>query len=123
MIRGIGTDVLDIRRVEKILQRRANLFMHRVLSPAETEVYYTRHIASRSEYVAGRFAAKEAIAKAIGCGLARLGMAAVDISLGAQGLTVTWLGARPANVASSDKIHVSISHTAEIAFATAIWEA
>lgn len=126
MIRGIGNDVIEIKRIETALKRAKGVeakFLARVLSPQELSTSERMGQARRAEFVAGRFAAKEAIAKAIGCGLARVAMNGLDISVGASGLRVTWLiGRQPSRVAEDDHFHVTISHTASLAFATAIWE-
>jgi holo-[acyl-carrier protein] synthase len=72
MIYGIGTDVCDIRRVAATLARRGDRFAEKVLGPNEIDVYRRRR--SRAEtrgiaYLATRFSAKEAFAKAIGLGM------------------------------------------------------
>ncbi|MBE2245383.1 MAG: holo-ACP synthase [Burkholderiaceae bacterium] len=72
MIYGIGTDICDIRRIEAALARRGERFAHKVLGPRELQVYAGRRarIAARGlRYLATRFAAKEAFAKAIGLGI------------------------------------------------------
>ena len=72
MIHGIGTDICDIRRIEAALARRGERFAHKVLGPRELQVYEGRRkrIAARGlRYLATRFAAKEAFAKAIGLGI------------------------------------------------------
>ena len=72
MIYGIGTDVCDIGRIASALQRRGERFVQKVLGPSEVEVFRRRHaaVARRGEaYLATRFAAKEAFAKAIGLGM------------------------------------------------------
>lgn len=72
MIHGIGTDVCDIRRIERALQRRGERFAERVLGAHEIEVFRARRaqVSSRGiSYLATRFAAKEAFSKAIGLGM------------------------------------------------------
>lgn len=72
MIHGIGTDICDIRRIEAALARRGERFVRKVLGPRELQVYAGRRarIAARGlRYLATRFAAKEAFAKAIGLGI------------------------------------------------------
>ncbi|MGE0501378.1 MAG: holo-ACP synthase [Rhizobiaceae bacterium] len=69
MILGIGSDLIDIRRIEKTLERHGDRFVHRIF----TEIERTRsdRRAERAASYAKRFAAKEACAKALGTGLAR----------------------------------------------------
>ena len=72
MIYGIGTDICDIRRIEAALARRGQRFAHKVLGPRELKIYEARQarVAARGlRYLATRFAAKEAFAKAIGLGI------------------------------------------------------
>ncbi|WP_281890217.1 holo-ACP synthase [Paenibacillus sp. YYML68] len=71
MIVGIGTDLLEIERVRRILSEASGArFLERVLTPAERELAQGR--AGRlAEFTAGRFAAKEAVAKAFGCGIGK----------------------------------------------------
>ncbi|HXQ39665.1 MAG TPA: holo-ACP synthase [Candidatus Udaeobacter sp.] len=67
MILGIGSDIIDIRRVEKTLQRFGERFVDRVFTDAERRKSEGR--AKRAASYAKRFAAKEACSKALGTGL------------------------------------------------------
>jgi holo-[acyl-carrier protein] synthase len=72
MIVGIGTDLCDIRRIEAALARRGDRFAERVLGAGELQVFRSRRdrVAVRGlRFLATRFAAKEAFAKAIGLGI------------------------------------------------------
>ena len=72
MIYGIGTDICDIGRIRATLQRRGQRFAEKVLGPHEIEVFRERHAkveARGVSYLATRFSAKEAFAKAIGLGM------------------------------------------------------
>jgi len=72
MIYGIGTDICDVRRIRTVLSRRGDRFAERVLGPHEIEVFRARsaHFTERGiRYLATRFSAKEAFAKAIGLGM------------------------------------------------------
>lgn len=69
MICGIGTDLTDIKRIKKLLKGdRKDAFMRRVLTTKEMELAEL-HENRLQEYVAGRFAVKEAVSKALGCGI------------------------------------------------------
>lgn len=72
MIFGIGTDIVAIARIEKILRKSyANNFVKKILTPYEMqcfEQYKSKHIERSIVYLASRFATKEAVAKAFGTG-------------------------------------------------------
>jgi holo-[acyl-carrier protein] synthase len=67
MIVGIGSDVVDIRRIEKTLERHGERFLGRVFTAIERKKSDGRRL--RSASYAKRFAAKEACAKALGTGM------------------------------------------------------
>jgi holo-[acyl-carrier protein] synthase len=67
MILGIGSDMVDVRRIEKVISRHGERFLARVYTAAERAQAERR--ANRIETYAKRFAAKEACAKALGTGL------------------------------------------------------
>ena len=68
MIIGIGTDIIDIRRIEKVLARHGARFLKRVFTEEE-RAYAERRPRNFAATLAKRFAAKEACAKALGTGL------------------------------------------------------
>ncbi|KAF7599530.1 MAG: holo-ACP synthase [Candidatus Dactylopiibacterium carminicum] len=67
MIHGIGTDIVTIARMREALGRHGERFAERVLAPAELADYARARDGAR--FLAKRFAAKEAFAKALGTGL------------------------------------------------------
>lgn len=75
MIYGIGTDIVIVARIERLIERWGERFPRRVLGPDELNEYYRRlgrgahGPAYAARYLAKRFAAKEAFSKAIGLGL------------------------------------------------------
>jgi holo-[acyl-carrier protein] synthase len=69
MIIGLGSDLIDIRRIEKTLERHGERFINRIFTEVERQKSERR--AQRAASYAKRFAAKEACAKALGTGLAR----------------------------------------------------
>lgn len=68
MIVGIGSDLVDIRRIEKSIERHGERFIKRIFTAVEHERAEGRR--GRLASYAKRFAAKEACAKALGCGIA-----------------------------------------------------
>jgi holo-[acyl-carrier protein] synthase len=69
MIIGIGSDLVDVRRIERTIERHGARFLERIFT--ETERARAERRANRVETYAKRFAAKEACAKALGTGLRR----------------------------------------------------
>lgn len=72
MIYGIGTDILQISRLKKTLERRGDRFAEKILGPEEMVKYLSRKAkveARGISFLATRFAAKEAFSKAIGMGM------------------------------------------------------
>jgi holo-[acyl-carrier protein] synthase len=67
MIYGIGTDLVEVSRVHRLLEQYGDRFARRLLAPREWDDY--ERTPNRAQYLAGRFAAKEAFAKAFGTGL------------------------------------------------------
>jgi holo-[acyl-carrier protein] synthase len=67
MILGIGSDMVDIRRLEQVIGRHGERFLNRVFTP--TEQARAKKRANQSATYAKRFAAKEACAKALGTGI------------------------------------------------------
>ena len=68
MILGIGSDLIDIRRIEKSLERYGERFVQRIFT--EVEQAKSERRKQRAASYAKRFAAKEACSKALGCGIA-----------------------------------------------------
>ena len=69
MIIGLGSDLIDIRRIERTLERFGDRFVHRVFTPVERAKSDRR--ANRAHSYARRYAAKEALSKALGTGFSR----------------------------------------------------
>lgn len=63
MILGVGVDIVEIRRIKEAMEKHTN-FIDRLFSKNEIEYFKVRNL--RPEFVAGRFAAKEAVVKAMG---------------------------------------------------------
>ena len=91
MILGIGSDIIDIRRIERTLERFGERFIERVFT--ETERRKSDGRANRAASYAKRFAAKEACSKALGTGF-RAGvfwrdMGVINLSSGKPTMTLT----------------------------------
>lgn len=75
---GIGTDIVDVSRIQRLLEKHGDLFTQRILHNNELEVFKQRK--SSVNYLAKRFAAKEALSKALGTGIAQ-GVSFQDIEV------------------------------------------
>lgn len=72
MIYGVGTDIIQIERVQGVMDRTRGRFAEKVLGPRELRIYHARKARSEKRglaFLATRFAAKEAFSKAIGLGM------------------------------------------------------
>ena len=67
MIFGIGTDIVEIDRIAKVIARHGERFTEYILT--ESEIAEAARRGDRISYIAGRWAAKESVAKSLGCGL------------------------------------------------------
>ena len=129
MIIGIGSDLCDIRRIEKTLARFGERFTHRVYTEGERRKSDRR--AARAPSYARRFAAKEATAKALGTGLRRgvfwRDMEVVNLPSGAPTMRLTnGAAARLAAITPPGHeaiVHVSLTDDPPLAQAFVIIEA
>ncbi|QUL56043.1 holo-ACP synthase [Paenibacillus tritici] len=123
MIRGIGMDLVSVSFVEQMLAKCGEHFMQQYFSPEERELFTSkkRHA---EEFLAGRFAAKEALLKAIGtgmnCELDWNGLEFLNHPSG-QPYLVRSPNLEP-YVQQQETIHVSISHHGDYAAAFIIIE-
>lgn len=111
MIHGIGTDLVDIRRIEYLLERFGARFLEKVFTPAERARMEMLPPERLAPHAAKRFAAKEACAKALGTGIgAHAPWQGIEIGNDEQGRpTATLLdGAREAVAGRHGKAHVEL---------------
>lgn len=129
MIIGIGSDLIDIRRIEKTLERHGRRFIDRVYTPIEQAKSERRK--QRAASYAKRFAAKEACAKALGTGLARgvfwRDMGVVNLPSGAPTMQLTNGAAKRLSALTpagfTPRIHLTITDDFPLAQAFVIIEA
>lgn len=122
MILGVGVDIVEIRRIKEAMEKHAN-FIDRLFSKNEIEYFKVRNL--RPEFVAGRFAAKEAIVKAMGTGFSGFEIKDIEIDRTASGKPIVVLRGKAKMIAQkcgNYKIHVSISHSLDNAIAYATME-
>ena len=127
MILGIGLDLCDIGRMNGAIERQH--FVDRVYTAAEAGRIRSASDVRRGEIAAGLFAAKEAVAKALGTGFSKFGTADIEITPDPDGRPLCVLHnnalaqARAMCGGSDDfRIWVSITHEKDMAAATAILE-
>jgi holo-[acyl-carrier protein] synthase len=117
-----GVDIVKIARIERMTRRFGDRFIARVLNETERmEMSDTAH------YLAGRFAAKEAVAKAIGTGVWRCGVSFTDLEIrrDKRGRPQVTLYGAAKDIFESEggrRVSVSISHDGEYAVAFAAAE-
>jgi holo-[acyl-carrier protein] synthase len=123
-ILGIGTDIVECLRIAQMIERHGELFIGRVYTDAEIE--YCRARKAATQHYAGRWAAKEAVLKALGSGW-RKGISWRDIEIinDRRGAPTVALhgGAKELLTRSGiERVHVTISHCRCHAVAYAIAE-
>lgn len=115
MIQGIGLDIVEIDRIERA-QSKNKRFVTRILTQNERDIYESlTSIKRRTEFLAGRFAAKEAIAKATGKGIGKLSFQHIHIGREENGAPRVYVEGY-----ESFAFFISITHTKGIAAAQAI---
>lgn len=121
MIVGIGTDIVEIDRIDNAV-KRTNKFIDKVFTYREKEYFKRKNF--RAEVMAGNFAAKEAVSKALGTGFRGFGLLDIEVLRDDKGKPIVILSDRiykmlPLN---NFNIHISISHSRENAIAYAVME-
>ncbi len=121
---GLGTDIVEIARIESVIERTADSLAKRVLTQAEFSQYQQQTKPAR--FLAKRFAVKEAAAKALGTGI-RNGLAfnqfeVTNDKLGKPLLSLTGEALNLANKLRATHFHVSITDERHYASATVIIE-
>lgn len=123
MIIGIGCDTVNHERVEKLNWSSDSDVQHRILSDEEYQLY---QIAKDIKFIAGRFAAKEAVVKCLGTGMED-GISLTNIQIlqtieGAPQIVITGPETEMIKRKGIKSWHVSISHTAGFSMAVVIAE-
>jgi holo-[acyl-carrier protein] synthase len=124
MILGIGSDLVQVERIRKSIAHYGDRFLNRVYT--ERERAYASSRANSAERYAARFAAKEAGMKAIGTGLRR-GITWKDFEVinetsGQPTLRLSGVALEISETMGVERISISLTHTAETAFAVVILE-
>lgn len=115
-ILGIGTDIVETERIRELFEREES-FAERVFTP--TELHYSLSKQARYLHLAARFAAKEAVAKALGRSFS---WRDVELVNNPDGKPLVNLYGEAKAAANGTRIHVSLSHSRHYACAVAVVE-
>lgn len=117
MILGVGTDIIEILRIEEAISNNRN-FLNKLFTEKEIQMFKKRKM--KSEVIAGNFSAKEAISKTLGTGVRGFSLKDIEILRDELGKPIVHLSENIERIIGRDyKINLSISHnnTSAIAFA------
>jgi holo-[acyl-carrier protein] synthase len=125
MVIGIGVDIVEISRMERVLSQYGNRFRDRVFTPRE--IASCEPYARKAERYATRFAAKEAARKAMGAAIPLTALAWHDVEIisSTEGAPQLEFHGRAADLIKQIEVtrtHVSLSHAVEHAIAFVILE-
>ena len=125
MISGIGTDIVDNERIEKIFSKFGFVFANKILSNSELRDFESSQ--EKINFLAKRFASKEALSKAIGIGLYRHGLSPKIIEISHDNLGKPFININDElnnilSMLSITHIHLSISDTKKLSTAVVISE-
>jgi holo-[acyl-carrier protein] synthase len=116
VIRGIGTDIIEVKRIEAAINRQGQRFLDHIFS-SEEQAYCLRY-RDAARHFAGRFAAKEAVAKALSTGFRYgIGWLDIEISNSETGQPYATLSLKLNELAGWPSLHLSISHCHDYATA------
>lgn len=115
-----GIDIVEIHRISRVIERHGEHFLDRVFTEQEIQL-----CKGNTASLSARFAAKEAVSKALGCGIGLIHWKEIEILRGDKGEPILYLHGQAKNIADDLGLKVwaiSLSHTQEsaIALATAI---
>jgi holo-[acyl-carrier protein] synthase len=116
----VGVDIIEIDRIRRAISRSQDSFLNRIYTPAE--LVYTRNVSS----LAARFAAKEAVMKALGTGTRGVGWKDIEILTNADGAPLVRLYGRALQKSTElglTGFQVSLSHSRKYAIAFVIGHA
>lgn len=122
MIRGLGTDIVEVDRIARMMVDHGDHFLERVFTAGE--IAHCRPRREAAQHFAGRWAAKEAVMKALGTGFTKdVGWTDIEIQVLTSGQPVIVLHGSTRDYADRvgiGEVLITISHTRSFATATAI---
>ncbi|MBB5343663.1 holo-[acyl-carrier protein] synthase [Edaphobacter lichenicola] len=125
MVLGVGTDLIETKRIKESIERYGEQFLERVFTAGEI-AYCVRKKKNAAESFAARFAAKEAGAKALGTGISRgITWKELEVRREASGKPTLHLSGRAAELAKAmgvRRVQLSLTHSRELAMAVVVAE-
>ncbi len=119
-VRGLGTDILEISRMRRSIERQGIKFIERIFTLQEQK-YCTQYSDPVPRFT-GRFVAKEAIVKALGTGFgSKVQWQDIEVLNDFFGKPVVFLSDKLQYDFNNPSILISISHSTEFATAVALW--
>ena len=122
-VKGVGLDIIRIERIKGVYSRMPERFLQRIFT--EREIASLLEKKNMIPSMAARFAAKEAVSKALGCGIGAIGWRDIEIFAAPGGKPVVSLSGKAAAWAEEhgiEVVHISMSHDGLYAAATAVAE-
>jgi holo-[acyl-carrier-protein] synthase len=119
MVKGIGIDIIEIKRIKDLMEKYGEKFFSRILTG--NEIAYCKSFAYPELHFAGRFASKEAYSKAIGTGISK-DFKWKDIEVLNDKRGKPYINHTVKNEYSNLKFHISISHTKEYGCSVVVCE-
>ncbi|MHC5053686.1 MAG: holo-ACP synthase [Planctomycetota bacterium] len=124
MILGVGTDIVEIARIERSIERHGERFTKRIYT--DPEIAYCTRFKRSAQHFAGRWAAKEAAGKALGTGVfGSIRFRDVEVTNDERGKPLLAFSGSAAELASAmgaARLHVSIAHSDSHATAVVVIE-
>ncbi|MGH9597610.1 MAG: holo-ACP synthase [Edaphobacter sp.] len=124
MVLGLGTDLIETRRVEESIARFGERFLERIFTAGE--IAYCQRKKNAAESFAARFAAKEAGAKALGTGISRgVTWKEFEVRREASGRPTLHMSGRAAELAEAigvKRVQLSLTHSRDLALAVVVAE-
>ncbi|WP_433971074.1 holo-ACP synthase [Tunturiibacter lichenicola] len=124
MVLGLGTDLIETKRIQESMDRFGERFLERVFTAGE--ITYCRRKKNAAESFAARFAAKEAGAKALGTGISRgVNWKELEVRREVSGKPTLHLSGRAAELAKAmgiRRLQLSLTHSRELAMAVVVAE-